>query len=138
MVAIKSNNLIVCGLHELWLDLDQQRVGSVRQSLTDVLNVGRWDLAYVQGRIVSDDFQLRSGDILLFIRSWGKKRGKERSDGDRYVPAGAPDWVNETLIGQTLDTWQPYYERRLTCEDALEIVMNISRYWEVVKEWQKL
>lgn len=46
---------------------------------------------------------------------------------DRYGPAGAPAWVNETLIGQTLDTWHSYYERQLTCEDGvIKVICGIA------------
>ncbi len=137
MVALKRNNLVICSVNEVQIDVAGQCVGSVRQSLVDVLNVGRYHVAFVRGQLVDEDYRLRSGDVLLFMLLWGRKSGKKRIDVGRYVPAGAPEWVNETLIRHTLDTYQPYYEHQLTCEDALDIIMNISRYWEVVKEWQK-
>ena len=104
MVAIKNNNLIICAVNELRLDLAGHHVGIVRQSLGDVLNVGRYHVAFVRGRAVDEDYRLQSGDVLLFVWLWGRKSGKKRSDVDRYVPAGAPAWVNETLIGHTIDT----------------------------------
>lgn len=43
------------------------------------------------------------------------------------VPAGAPRWVTVELLEQTLRTWQPYYRRRLTVEDALEMILNVGQ-----------
>ena len=83
MVATKNNNLIISGPNELWLDLGQQCVGSIRQSLRDVLNVGRWHVAFVLGRIVSDDYQLRSGEVLDFVRERGSKGILEPDELDR-------------------------------------------------------
>ena len=48
------------------------------------------------------------------------------------VPAGAPNWVTETLIDKTLEIWQPYYSYRLTREDALVIIKNVGRLFEVM------
>lgn len=48
------------------------------------------------------------------------------------IPAGAPNWVTETLIDQTLEIWQPYYSYRLTREDALVIIKNVGRLFEVM------
>jgi hypothetical protein len=64
---------------------------------------------------------------------------ESRSDAESYsdraverVPAGAPNWVTETLIDQTLQIWQPYYSYRLTREDALVIIKNVGRLFEVM------
>jgi hypothetical protein len=48
------------------------------------------------------------------------------------LPAGAPNWVTEDLIELTLSTWQPWYKRQLTPEDALAIIMNVGRMFEVL------
>ena len=44
-----------------------------------------------------------------------------------YVLENAPAWVTPELLKSTLDTWQPYYEERLTNTDALEILMRIGQ-----------
>jgi hypothetical protein len=46
------------------------------------------------------------------------------------VPSGAPSWVSPELITHTIRVWQPYYERLLTSEDALEILMSTGRLVE--------
>ena len=48
------------------------------------------------------------------------------------VPAGTPNWVTANLIDQTLQIWQPYYSYRLTREDALVIIKNVGRLFEVM------
>lgn len=47
------------------------------------------------------------------------------SAGD--VPSGAPDWVTAELIAYTIEVWQPYYQYRLTADDALEILLNAGQ-----------
>lgn len=48
------------------------------------------------------------------------------------VPPGAPPWVTTTLIEHTLEIWQPYYKDPLTPEDALAIIVNVGRLFEVL------
>lgn len=43
------------------------------------------------------------------------------------VPPGAPHWVTLELIEQTIQTWQPFYADQLIPEDALGIIMGVSR-----------
>lgn len=43
------------------------------------------------------------------------------------VPAGAPRWVTPELIAHTLRVWQPYYREQLNPEEALAIIMGVSR-----------
>lgn len=38
-----------------------------------------------------------------------------------------PDWVDEGLIQETLKIWQPYYQKALTYEDAVAILITVSR-----------
>lgn len=42
------------------------------------------------------------------------------------VPPGAPAWVTDELIQDTLDTFQSHYEKTLLPEDALEILVNVT------------
>ncbi len=48
------------------------------------------------------------------------------------VPAGAPAWVDEALLAETLRVWQPYYADPLTAADALAIVLGAARLQEAV------
>ncbi len=43
------------------------------------------------------------------------------------VPPGAPAWVTAELIEHTLRVWQPFYADQLIPEDALGIIMSVSR-----------
>jgi hypothetical protein len=47
-------------------------------------------------------------------------------------PPGAPGWVTEELVAQTLETWQSLADRLLTPNDALAMLINISQLFEVV------
>ena len=38
--------------------------------------------------------------------------------------------MDRELISLTIETWQPYYEARITEEDALEIILSIARMSE--------
>ena len=50
------------------------------------------------------------------------------------VPRGAPSWVIEELIIDTLDTFQPYFAEKLTNEDALEMLLNATNFFELLDE----
>jgi hypothetical protein len=47
------------------------------------------------------------------------------------VPAGTPEWVTAELIEQTIRVWQPYYKSRLTPDDAVTMILNVGRLYEV-------
>jgi hypothetical protein len=51
-----------------------------------------------------------------------------------YVPPGAPAWVTEALIQDTLDTWQSHFEKTLTPEDALEMLIDATNLMEFLLE----
>jgi len=48
------------------------------------------------------------------------------------VPAGAPPWVTPELLADTVRVWQPYYGR-LTSEDALGIILNVSNLFDALR-----
>ena len=54
------------------------------------------------------------------------------SAGD--VPSGAPDWVTAELIAYTIEVWQPYYQYRLTADDALEMLLNAGQLLRVLAD----
>jgi hypothetical protein len=61
----------------------------------------------------------------------------DRRDGcgvDDVAPPGAPAWVTPALIAQTIKTWQPYYETRLTSDDALAMILNVGQLFAAL--WQ--
>lgn len=43
------------------------------------------------------------------------------------VPPGAPAWVTTELIAHTIRVWQPYYDTPLTAEDALAMILGVTR-----------
>jgi len=47
------------------------------------------------------------------------------------VPAGAPDWITAELIGMTIRVWQPFYQAILTPEEAVTMILNVGRLYEV-------
>lgn len=50
------------------------------------------------------------------------------------VPAGAPTWVTRELIRETLRIWQVEYRDRLTVDDALDILLTVSRLDDVERQ----
>lgn len=50
------------------------------------------------------------------------------------VLENAPAWVTPELLESTLDTWQPFYERRLTSTDALEILLRVGQLVEALRQ----
>ena len=47
------------------------------------------------------------------------------------VPAGAPDWITDELIERTIIVWQPYYRTVLTPEEAVTMILNVGRLYQV-------
>jgi predicted hotdog family 3-hydroxylacyl-ACP dehydratase len=43
-----------------------------------------------------------------------------------------PAWVTPELIGQTIKVWQPYYRFPLTPDDAVGILLSVSRLFGVL------
>lgn len=48
------------------------------------------------------------------------------------VPAGTPNWITPELIERTIRVWQPYYEALLTPEDAVTMILNVGRLFDVL------
>ena len=48
------------------------------------------------------------------------------------VPAGTPDWITAELIEQTIRVWQPYYGTLLTPEEAVTMILNVGRLYQVL------
>jgi hypothetical protein len=47
------------------------------------------------------------------------------------VPAGTPSWITIELIEHTKKVWQPRYKSPLTAEDAVTILLNVSRLFSL-------
>ncbi len=50
------------------------------------------------------------------------------------VPAGAPAWITPELLEQTLAVWQPYYDKTLTADDALGMILDVASLFAVLSE----
>jgi len=48
------------------------------------------------------------------------------------VPAGAPRWVTDELLADTMRVWGRYYED-LTLHDAVEIIANTGRLYDILR-----
>lgn len=42
-------------------------------------------------------------------------------------PPGAPAWMTNELLTETLAVWQPFYAQTLTEQDAVELLRSASR-----------
>jgi len=47
------------------------------------------------------------------------------------VPAGTPDWITPELVEATIRVWQPYYRAILTPEEAVTMILNVGRLYQV-------
>src|SRR5262245_55174828 len=69
-------------------------------------------------------------------------RGKRRASppGELASNVGSTRWapvpVNSPLIDGTLEFWQPKTTRRLSREDAREIVENLTGFFLLLTEWE--
>ena len=52
---------------------------------------------------------------------------QDRRSVDVVRPEGAPTWITARMIGNTIETWQPYYAKPLTEEDAVGILIAVDR-----------
>ena len=50
----------------------------------------------------------------------------------KQAATGAPDWVTPNLLASTVRTWQPYYAKRLTDADSLEILLGVARLFDAL------
>jgi hypothetical protein len=48
------------------------------------------------------------------------------------VPAGTPDWITPELVEKTIRVWQPYYQAIVTPEEAVTMILNVSRFYEAL------
>lgn len=50
----------------------------------------------------------------------------------KRVCRGAPAWITPEILRETLDTFNPYYDNKLTPEDVLEICVNVGQLFELL------
>jgi hypothetical protein len=43
-----------------------------------------------------------------------------------------PKWISHDLVAETLAVWSPIYGRRLTEREAIEILLDVSRLFDVL------
>jgi len=48
------------------------------------------------------------------------------------IPDGTPAWISQELIQETLRVWQPFYAVHLTTQDAIEMITNVGRMYDVL------
>ena len=68
-----------------------------------------------------------------------RKRLNVTSECRRSIAPDAPDvrkMPKHEVIRQTIETWQPYYARHLSPEDAREILENTIGFFRILREWQ--
>jgi hypothetical protein len=46
------------------------------------------------------------------------------------------DEVPDNLLDQTLKVWQPRTSRKLTREDARQIIENVNGFFRILLEWE--
>ena len=52
---------------------------------------------------------------------------------DERQMQGLPAWISSELIEDTIRVWQPYYDHRLTIDDAIQILIGVDRLLEVLQ-----
>lgn len=56
------------------------------------------------------------------------------SDDFGAVPPGSPPWITRVLINKTITVWQRFYSKRLTAEDAVEMLISVSNLFGVLRK----
>ncbi len=54
-------------------------------------------------------------------------------DDPGAVPPGSPPWITRVLITKTISVWQRFYSKRLTAEDAVEMLISVSNLFGVLR-----
>ena len=50
------------------------------------------------------------------------------------VPPGTPAWISPELLADTAATWGRYYDRELTPDESLEILLAVGRMFDVLEQ----
>jgi len=46
--------------------------------------------------------------------------------------------ANDNLINRTHEVWKPRFGRDLSCEDARQIVENVTGFFTILMEWSRV
>ncbi len=46
--------------------------------------------------------------------------------------AGLPTWINRELVEKTIQVWQRYYPKPLTPDDAVSMLLNVGRLFNLL------
>lgn len=55
-----------------------------------------------------------------------------RYEPETLGPNALPDWMSPDLIKATISVWEPIYGKKLTQEDAVEILRNAGLLMDVI------
>jgi hypothetical protein len=61
-----------------------------------------------------------------------KEKNQPRGPRADALPPGTPKWISPKLVRQTIETWQPFYEKPLTLDDAVTILIRVGRLFEIL------
>lgn len=53
------------------------------------------------------------------------------------VPQGSPAWITPELVARTLQVWQPYYKQPLSPQDAVTMILDVSRLFDVLAQRER-
>ena len=57
----------------------------------------------------------------------------ERPDTAPPVPpSGKPRWITDELLAETIRVWQPRYGKPISDDEAVQIILSVSRLGEVL------
>jgi hypothetical protein len=45
--------------------------------------------------------------------------------------------VDDLILKKTIDVWQPHSEKKLTEEDARQIIQNLTGFFETLARWDR-
>ena len=48
-------------------------------------------------------------------------------------PSYIPRWITEELLAETIRVWQPRYGKSISTDEAMQMILAVSRLGEVLK-----
>lgn len=46
----------------------------------------------------------------------------------------APRWITAEIVHETVELFEPVYQRQLTAEEVREMIVNASRFFDLAKQ----
>ena len=77
----------------------------------------------------------RRNDVAKRDRRHWSERVPVENIGDVERRRPKPRYSRQ-LIDETIEVWQPYYEAKLTDEDAREIIENVAAFFGALMGWR--